>query len=306
MPKIFVTAATGTQSTALISSLLSQSLPPSSIIAFSRNPSSPASQRLSSLGIRVTSNPADSASCDAVFLNLMPDISDPSAELTQAKSLLSVFKQSGIKHIVYSSSLACSDPTVGVGDTLYDRVLTGKKGIEEAVRAAGFETWTILRLGTFMTNHTNVASLGFMYPGLMERGTWRTAYREDTLLPLIDPVTIGRFGAAALLHPKEWDGREVSLAEELMSVDEVMAGLSRVSGKRLSVEYIPEDELQKELQKSVMQAAHYSNRAAHLLADVPKLRSYDIPLSSFDEFLKREEVAVKEAYADVGGQAQAN
>lgn len=302
MTKVFVTAATGTQSGALISSLLSQSIPPSNIVALSRDPSSPASQRLSSLGIRVTSDPADSAGCDAVFLNLVPDLSDDSAELAQANRLLPIFKASGVKHIVYSSSLACGDPTVGEGDLLYDRMVVMKRAVEDAVKSAGFETWTILRLGTFMSNHTIVARLSFMYPGLMEHGTWRTTYRKESRIALIDPVTIGHFTAAALLDPKKWDGKELNLADEPMGVDKIMEGLSRVSGKKLRVEYIPDEDLQKEVQGSLIQAAHYTCRAQDRLVEFDKLREYGIPMSSFDAFLKREEDAVKTAYADVGGQ----
>ena len=107
--------------------------------------------------------------CTAVFLNFMPDFSDLSANLRQAKCILSIAKDVGAD-TVYSSGVGVDrlekllhwDPESIIGP-----ILRSKLDIEEATKSFGLEYWTILRPAHFMANY--IQPLVRMYDPLAER-----------------------------------------------------------------------------------------------------------------------------------------
>ncbi|KAH7029480.1 uncharacterized protein B0I36DRAFT_384979 [Microdochium trichocladiopsis] len=125
MPKAFVTAATGSQGSALCRLLLSKpSASPSSgaaepwtVVSTTRNTSSPAAIALAELGVGLTqaewdNTPALEAAiqgCTHLFLNLMPNLKTMESELPLAEKILDIAGRSGVKHIIYSSAYTGND-----------------------------------------------------------------------------------------------------------------------------------------------------------------------------------------------------
>ncbi|KAK9237002.1 hypothetical protein V1525DRAFT_443389 [Lipomyces kononenkoae] len=92
--------------------------------------------------------------CSAIFLNLSPDFTDKDHELRLAKTILAIANAAGVKHVVYTSGMAANEPQrLNYLDPNgpMARILLAKQSIESEVRNAGFEKWTILRPGFFLT-----------------------------------------------------------------------------------------------------------------------------------------------------------
>lgn len=304
-PIIFIAGATGTQGTALVKALTSSTSPPT-IHALARDTSSPQSQAIAALGVKLFQGSYQDTSvvtaalqgATSAFLNLSRGVNDADYEINEAKSLLVAFKAAGIKHIVYSSAMAANDPTKLFRyrqDSFVGSLMRSKQAIENEVRNAGFDTWTILRPGNFMSNH--LKPLPFVFPGLVETGVWSTAYTKDTRIPMIDPATIGAFAAAALLDPQRFHKDEIPLSDEFLTVDALLGTLSRVSGRPLTATFMSDDEIESKLPTMPVLEAQINMRNMYIYVDMDKLKTYGIKLSSFDSFIDGHASHIKTVYA---------
>ena len=303
-PRIFICGITGIQGGSIASHLLSKSIP---IAGLARNPSSATAQALISRGANLTPGSyEDSAAlttalqgCTGIFLNLMPSFTDPTAELQQAKHLIAAAKATGtVTHIVYSSALSINNPeklTHWDPDAYFGKIFLGKQAIEAEVRAAGFAHWTILRPGNFMTNYLD-PYVRMLNPGLVETGSWTTAYKPDTVLPMVDTDTIGAFGAAALLEPERFDGKDVEIVDEFMLLDEVFGLLEKKTGRTLKAEYLTDEEIEKKKEGDLFMVTQLVTRDIAKFVDLDKVKSWEIPLGTFAAFLDREIDRVQATY----------
>lgn len=301
---IFIAGATGTQGTALVKALASSTTPPT-IHALARDPSSPQAQVIAALGVKLFQGSYDDSSvlasalqgATSAFLNLSRGISDADSEINQAKALLKAFKTAGIKHVVYSSAMAANDPTKLFRyreASFVGGLMRSKQAIENEVRAAGFDTWTILRPGNFMSNH--LKPLPFVFPGLVDTGVWTTAYTKDTRIPMIDPATIGAFAAASLLNPQRFNGEEIPLADELLGVESLLDTVSRVSGRHFTATFMTDEEVESKLPTMPVLEAQVNMRNMDIYTDMEKLEAFGIKLSSFDRFIDEHADQVKAVY----------
>lgn len=302
-PKVFVCGATGTQGGALIQNLLEHHI---EIHAITRNINSDAAQKLRSLGVSLAEGDFDNeeclkknmAGCTTLFLNLSPNRINPKGELEQAQRVLSLAKHLGVQQVIYTSAMGTTDPTrlqhwnpngpVGM-------VVLGKQAIENEVRNAGFKHWTILRPGNFMSNFLN--PLVRMYQGLVETGTFTTAFTHDTVLPMVDPNDIGKFAAAAVLDSAKFNRMEIEIASEMMGVEEVMRHLSDATGKDMKVTFLSEKEIEDQISQNPLLGAQMVIRDLSLFVDLKKVKSWGLELGSFAQFLKREKTRVDSTYS---------
>ncbi|KND86527.1 NmrA-like family domain-containing protein [Tolypocladium ophioglossoides CBS 100239] len=305
-PTVFVCGITGSQGGAVARSLLHNA----SIHALVRDPSSPAAAAISSLGAKLKLVPGDYANesairaamagCSAAFLNLSPDLTDPGAELRYAMSIIAIAKEAGIKHMVYASSLAVNDPERLPNWDPHSPmavVLRSKQAIEKEVRAAGFQNWTILRPGNFMSNYFQPVVR--MYAGLAETGRWTTALHPNSVLPMVDVATIGNFASAAILDPEKFHEQEVEIVDEFLTTPELMAKLSAAAGRELQAVYLSDDEVAEQKKTNPMISVLLMMRDLSIFVDLEKVKSWGIPLSSFEAFLEKEKDRVLETYKDI-------
>lgn len=307
-PTVFVCGITGTQGHAVASALAPHGVP---LRALVRDPSADAATQLAaSFGDALTTVHGDydngAASYDAMngcttlFLNLSPNFTDPTAESRHADSLLAAARAAGITHVIYSSGLSVNDPErLPHWDpkSFTAAVLLSKAAIEDKVRNAGFRHWTILRPGNFMANYT--LPLVRMYPGLTSTGRWSTALLPDSVLPMVDPVTIGAFAAAAALDPPRFHEQEIEIADQFMTLKELMPRLSAAAGRDLQAVYMTNEDVEAQKGANPMVAAMLMMRDLSIFVDMAKVKSWGVPLSSFDRFLERERARVLETYKNV-------
>ncbi|KAL3465060.1 hypothetical protein BJX64DRAFT_285925 [Aspergillus heterothallicus] len=301
---IFVCGATGTQGGALINNILKT--PSVKAHAIARDPSSPKSQLLKTAGVSLFPGDFNDAAslrtamqnCTALFINLMPSLADLTQELAQAERLLAIAKEVGVQHVVYSSGFSVDHPEQRKyynPDGFVTKLLFSKQRVEGAVRDAGFKYYTIIRPGNFMTNmlapHVNV-----MYAGLVENAEITTAFTPDMVLPMVDPDDIGKFALAAFKEPERFNGQEFEIASELMRFDDVVRALGEVMGKEVKINYMSQEEIEEKIATNPFLGGQLMMRDMVECVDMDKVRAWGIPLTSFEEFLRREEGRVKSTY----------
>ncbi|KAJ5776101.1 uncharacterized protein N7511_001112 [Penicillium nucicola] len=301
-PTVFVCGATGTQGGALIDHLLKHNV---KVHAVTRSLSSTNAQRLQSLGVAITEGDFDNEEsvrqnmthCTSLFLNLMPALTDLNTSLEQARRLLKIAKESGIKQVIYTSGVSAGNPSRNKywdPNGIISKMMLNKQDIEAEVRRAGFDTWTILRPGNFMTNF--LFPMNQMYPGLAEHGVFTTALAPDTLLPMVDPNDIGNFAAAAILDPIESHQQEVEIASEFMGVEAIMRALERATGRDFKAVFMSDEEIDKQRGVNPFIAGQLMMRDMSSFVDLEKVKAWGLPLGTFDRFLIREKAKVNASY----------
>ncbi|KAJ5584279.1 uncharacterized protein N7459_004079 [Penicillium hispanicum] len=301
-PVVFVCGATGTQGGALTHHLLANNI---EVHAITRNPLSPPAQKLQSRGVLLSEGDFDDeeslrhamANCTTLFLNLIPTFSSLGHELEQAKRIIRIAKETGIKHLIYTGALGTTNPEKlrhWNPASPVAMLLLGKQAIENEVRYAGFDQWTILRPGNFMSNFLD--PLVRMYQGLVETGTFTTAFTAETMLPMVDPNDIGRFAAAAVLDPSKFHQEEIEIASELMGAAELMQTLSQATGKHFQAAFLTDEEIQKQSAQNLYLSAQLAMRDMAQFVDINRVKSWNIELGTFAQFLEREKERVQDTF----------
>jgi hypothetical protein len=189
-------------------------------------------------GVRI-SPPKNLNDCPAIFaavatpINSVFCVSIPAlrpgasseAEEVQGKALIDAALKHGVGHFVFASV----DRHGADSDTVESDVphFIRKANIEKHLleKSVGTMTWTILRPTAFMDNLTT-GFAGKIFPT-----AWKVGLSPATKLQLISSADIGYFGAQALLRPKEFAGRAISLAGDELKFGEANAVFKKKVGK---------------------------------------------------------------------------
>ena len=276
--RILITAATGTQSSALIRTLSAQSSStstPMTIHATTRNPAGGAAQALLAhahehLTIQLfpvdfndpASLVAPATGVTHAFLNVTPVFSDLTLEAQHARHILAALETAArdtLRRLVYTSAASVA-PLSTYRDIdnfpTMKAYFTQKHGIELAVASFASTSLptpidhTILHPGTFLTNF--LPPLGrWMYPNLQTEHTITTALDEHLRMAWVDPTDIGRFAAAALTgEGSSWEdgfrgrivpvaGVNATLGQVVDSINAALAADPAVQQDvRVRVEYV--------------------------------------------------------------------
>ncbi|QKX64806.1 uncharacterized protein TRUGW13939_11982 [Talaromyces rugulosus] len=300
--KVFVCGVTGNQGGAAADALLSRG---ATVHTLSRDLSTAKSQAAATKGIKLFQggydNPESLAAaldhCDAAFVIVSPSFTDHKAELKQGSAIIAAAKAAGIRHIVYTSGLGCNEPEKLYhwdSNSYMGNMVANKQANEHQVRSSGFPYWTILRTGHLDSNYLSPQSPQF--GDLYETGEWSNMLTKDTKMPVIDPATIGAFAAAAFYNPDRFHQQELPMAEELITLDEIMAKLSHLTGRQLRVNYYTDEEVETLLKVNTFFSAQVTMRNVSIFANIEQLKSFNVPLSSFDAYLEKNQDTVKEAF----------
>lgn len=295
MPTYFVTGATGRQGRAVASSLLASG---HKVHALVRDLTSPASIALQDDGAILfpgTFSDIDSLSTAAagsqgVFINVSPS-AESGAEAQHAKNVISAALSAGVQHVIYSSVLKAGShaefPDFDEKSWMGSYWLS-KHAIEELVRNAGFETWTILRPGFFMTNLLPPLA-GYMYPELWADGAFKHAYDNATKLFLVDPEDIGHAAAAAFEEPARWGGREVDLVGDPSSVEDMVTVLKEVSGRDIRIEGFENGEEVEGFRAKIVESQRFAatvNNLSRFAPDLSDIKKLGLELKGWRAFLE--------------------
>ncbi|KAF2668344.1 putative NAD dependent epimerase/dehydratase [Microthyrium microscopicum] len=235
--------------------------------------------------------------CDSLYLNLMPSFSNDS-ETESAKFVLAAAKSTGVEHVIYSSAVSVGrsrDNPQWDEDNIAAGAHAGKEVVEELVRSAGIPYYTILKPGVFMTNFF-LPGAPFMFAELGSTGEFVTSYNPETVLPLIDPNDIGAFAAAAFLDPVRFGGQEIPLAGDPLTVEELVQAIANASGKNIKGVYRSKEETEALAKVNPFVAGQILSLAINRLVNIEEVKTWGIPLGSFEAFMKREKNLVDKSF----------
>ena len=250
---VLVTGATGRQGGATARALRAADIP---VRALVRDPDTDAARAVEALGAElVTGDLHDRDSviraaegARAVFSVQMPAMNgnafDFEGEVTQGVNLVEGAKAAGVPQFVHTSVTGAGQHTEVPGWAegrwaSMEPTLGAKSAIQDRVREAGFRHWTILKPGFFMENF--LPSMRFLFPRGVEGGLVSVLH-PDTRLSLVAVEDIGQAAAAAITAPERFDGVELELASDYLSMTEIAETLSEALGTRLPAPNMTEQE----------------------------------------------------------------
>jgi uncharacterized protein YbjT (DUF2867 family) len=235
---VLVTGATGQQGGATARRLLADGWP---VRALVRDPASPAARKLSAAGAElVTGDMADRDALDAAVqgaygvFSVQPARQAPhfnDDEVRLGVNVADAAHAAGVRHLVYTS-VGGADRATGISHW------NTKWEIEQHIRRLDLPA-TILRPVQFMENHasqmygvTGEAALIRMIPASMS-------------VQLIAVTDIGAFAALAFANPGFYLGQALELAGDELPRAELVAAISRATGRVLEVEPLPREVLSR-------------------------------------------------------------
>lgn len=221
---ILVCGATGRQGGAVVDELLSRGY---AVRGMTRKPGGNAARALIRKGVEVVqgdyAEPGSLAAAmrgvDGVFFytSFSPD------ELQHGVNVIDAARAAGVRHLIYSLG-AAADPERGLPGALAGEV-------ELRIRDSGLP-YTILRPVAFMENYRG-QQRRIIESGIVDS---RAPERIATLIAIRD---IGFFVGEAFDNPGEWLGRAENISGDEMSMAELAATFSRVTGRDIPYRRAP-------------------------------------------------------------------
>ncbi|MFE7133701.1 NmrA/HSCARG family protein [Streptomyces sp. NPDC057638] len=293
---VLVTGATGKQGGATVRALLLRGVP---VRALVRDPASERARAVAALGVElVTGDLADRASvvraaqgARAVFSVQMPPVTerghDFDGELTQGINLIEGAKAAGVPQFVHTSVSAADQhvETPGWDEgrwPLLEPYFAAKCAIQDAVRAAGFSRWTLLKPAFFMENF--LPSTAFLFPRGVAGGLV-SVLNPGTRISLVAVDDIGRAAAAAIAEPERFHEVELELASDDLPMTEIAAVLSRALDTPVSAPDMTEAQALA-AGMPPMGAAHEWLNVWSFAARPQEARDLGIPVTRFEEWAR--------------------
>ncbi|PSN60669.1 NAD(P)-binding protein [Corynespora cassiicola Philippines] len=261
MPKQLLTifGATGNQGGSVAHTVLSSPTLSSkyAVRAITRSATKPSAQALSSAGAEVIQADLNDPSTlpaalkDTAFLfavtetNYGPNGKEP--EFAQAKALADAAVEAGVEYIIWSSM---SHPHKISGGKLTSVVhFDVKAEVEAYIRGLPVKS-AFFAPGAFMQNF-----LGMQAPRPSPEGdgsfVLANVFPAKTKVPLIDITETGKWVAAILEKPDEYEGKLFAAAEGLYTFPQVVEIMSRVSGKTVKHVRVPDEVIKGHLPEGV-------------------------------------------------------
>ncbi|MDI5980552.1 NmrA/HSCARG family protein [Amycolatopsis magusensis] len=250
---VLVTGATGRQGGATARALLAAGIP---VRALVRDTTTGRAKAVEALGAElVTGDLHDRDSvvraargARAVFSVQMAGLTekgfDFAGEVVQGVNLIEGAKAAGVPQFVHTSVSGAGQHTEAPGWAegrwaAMEPTLGAKSAIQDRLREAGFPHWTLLKPAFFMENF--LPSMAFLFPRGIDGGLV-SVVKPATHLSLVAVEDIGKAAAAAITTPERFDGVELELASDYLSMTEIADVLSRVLGTPLSAPEMTEEE----------------------------------------------------------------
>jgi uncharacterized protein YbjT (DUF2867 family) len=291
-----ITGATGSQGGATARTLLSQNV---TVHALVRNINSLASQSLQRAGAILFQGDFDDTiaikaaitGVSGIFLNPFPT-ADPELQVRQAQNFIdAAIASKAVETIVLSTAFftgsrdiwGSTDPHLGL-QAYYSQ----KAAIEDAVRSAGLQNYTILRPSFLMQNYL-LPQAAFLTPELSSEGVLVHIYEKGTKMPHMDAADVGKFAAAALLEPDKFRGEEIELGNENLTIEEVAGMMKEISGVEVGIRKRSEEEARMVWDNiPTLRFQRMANENDLSINGIALVEKYGIRLTSFEEFLARE------------------
>jgi uncharacterized protein YbjT (DUF2867 family) len=271
---ILVTGATGQQGGAVARALLNDG---QKIRIITRHPDKAA--ELAKAGAEVVkgdlTNQADLQAAVrgiyGVFAMSTPFEAGMDAEVRQGVLLADAAKQAGVIHYVYTS-VGSAHRHTGIPH------FESKWKVEQHIAKIGLPA-TILRPVFFMENFMT-------YSKPSPEGVLTMPLRPDRKLAMVALRDIGQFGTAAFSRPKDFLGEAIDLAGDELTIPEVAALFTKVTGRSIRFQEFPLDQVEAAMGHDLATMFRWFNDVGYAI-DVPGLtQKFGIPLTSFTEWVK--------------------
>lgn len=214
------------------------------IRGLTRDVSKPNAQDLAKRGIEMVTTDMDDvqsvnaalAGAHSVFLNIT---SLPDDEIEQGKRVADACVTAGVSMLIYSGSTH----TDQISNGKYKNIASYncKAIVEDYIRTLPIKSCFYLP-GSFMQNFLGPA-MG-PRPSRDNDGTYafNFPFPETTALPFIDIATdTGKYVAAILASPGEFEGKDIAAAAGMYSYKEVAQLMTKISGKTVTFNQLPPD-----------------------------------------------------------------
>ena len=300
-PNVYViTGGTGVQGGATVRALLNTSFPqPITIRVLARDPTSSAAQALASLSsqlARVEVVKGDLNDIDSLKSALTGATGVFSVQLasleeaTQGSNLVEAAKECGVRVFVHTSvSMTGKHESFPrwKADWSFAWYWLAKHAVEEAVRNAHFDYFTILRPAVLMDNF-KMLHCNLVFPEYSTQGVFLVVgWPSKPILQLIAAEDVGKLAAAAFANPDKFNRLEIEMATDWLTFPQIAQQIKSVTGKNVRCEFVTkEDALSAGMQPYLIDAQLWWNEVGYSAANVDKAKSYGVPLISFADWLQ--------------------
>jgi uncharacterized protein YbjT (DUF2867 family) len=209
-----------------------------------RDPSKLAAQSLQQRGVEIVKGDADDkeslkqamqGSHTVFAITTAYDDQTKPREIAQGKALVDAAVAAGVEYFIFSTL-----PHVGkISDGKYQQVdhFDAKAEVEEYIRTLSIKS-AFFAPGSFMQNLG-----GMMAPHAIGDDTYAISnmVTPQTQLPLIEAVAdSGKYVGAILAEPEKYEGKVLSAATSLHSFEDIVQTISKVTGKTVKYNQLPE------------------------------------------------------------------
>ncbi|WDZ85866.1 NmrA/HSCARG family protein [Micromonospora cathayae] len=291
---VLVIGATGKQGGATARALLDRGV---AVRALVRDPGTDRAQALRARGAELVKGDLDDPASlvaaaegmDGLFSIPWPDVANlhGDAERTRGHNVVEAARRAGVSHVVHSSVSGAGDflrKQPGWAEGRWDRhYWESKAAIDDMVRTGGFAHWTVLMPSTFMEN---LVGWSYLF-GDWTSGTIITGFAADTRLPWIAVDDIGEAAAIAFTNPGRLDGLDVELAGDMLTMTEVAAILSEVTGRAVVAPVLtPQEAVERGMLPAMVDAVERIN-ANGTPARPETTRALGLPTTDFRTWARR-------------------
>jgi len=208
----------------------------------------------------------------------MTGLKGTAGETEDGKLLVAIAREMGVKHVVFSS---VGNASMNSGVPHFE----SKLPIEQALKASGIPSWTILRPVTYMDNFPTEP--GFKRAMIM--GIFGSLVAGKSL-KVVAVQDIGWFAARALEDPKSWEKKELALAGDDLTVPQMKDAYVKVQGSRPWAAWMPAFAFNMMLSTDFSLMFKFY-REEGFSADILALREMHPGLLTFEQYLREDQPA---------------
>lgn len=305
MATYLVTQATGQQSGWVITHLLEAG---SKVHAVVRDPTKTLPPILHQPGVTVFKGDSTdfesiyraAQGCKGAYLNTFPI---PGLEVQQAKTVVDACKKAGVEAMVGSTTFATGDKTLWDDEVTKESLLhdyyVSKAGVEDAVRGGGFKAYTIVRPSFIHMNYL-LPAVDYNFPEFHITGELRHPANDGSRMPHIDESDVAKYVVAAFQHPEKFNGQELDLINESLTMEEVRDILEKVSGKKVKVVKRSPEETKDVISRVMGQRfpvwGNQKDFSKVIAGSKALVAKFGIPYTSLENSLRRERDRLLEAF----------
>jgi uncharacterized protein YbjT (DUF2867 family) len=200
-----------------------------------------------------------------------------------AKNLADSAKANGVRSFIHTSAPQAAEYDDENAPESMRSYRKNKWAAEEAVKAAGFDSWTIFR-PTWMMENFSVPKSEYMYPDL-KNGKIVTVLHPDLPVDFVAAVDIGRFAVTAFENPVKFHQKDIILASDRLTNLQIVEILSRVKDKKIELISLSlEKALEAGFSNDLVANHNYLNKIGFSKTNLEQMHGYGIPLTSFEQW----------------------